>query len=43
MLPDKLCPVLQPANCRYYSQEVHKAAFVLPAFAKDALAGSLTY
>lgn len=28
---------------RYYSADVHRAAFVLPAFARDALAGSLTY
>lgn len=29
--------------CRYYSHDVHRAAFVLPAFAKEALAGSLTF
>jgi spermidine synthase len=28
---------------RYYSHDVHRAAFVLPAFAKEALAGSLTF
>lgn len=28
---------------RYYTQDVHRAAFVLPAFAKEALAGSLTH
>lgn len=28
---------------RYYSADVHRAAFVLPAFGKEALAGSLTY
>ncbi len=32
-----------PLQRRYYTQEVHRAAFVLPAFAKEALAGSLTY
>ena len=28
--------------CRYYSEEVHRAAFVLPAFAQQALQASLT-
>ena len=25
------------AKCRYYSKEIHEAAFVLPTFAKKAL------
>jgi len=29
-------------NCRYYNSEIHKAAFVLPQYAFDALKGSLT-
>lgn len=28
---------------KYYNQEVHKAAFVLPTFAKEALSGSLSF
>ena len=28
---------------RYYNQDVHRAAFVLPTFARDALAGLLTF
>lgn len=28
---------------RYYSHEVHAASFVLPKFAKQALAGSLNF
>ncbi|GAB4823386.1 hypothetical protein N2152v2_010432 [Parachlorella kessleri] len=28
---------------RYYNPEVHRAAFVLPTFARDALKGSLTF
>lgn len=39
--PGLSIPLLE--TCRYYTQEVHRAAFVLPAFAKEALAGSLTY
>lgn len=27
---------------RYYNAEMHRAAFVLPSFARDALAASLT-
>ncbi len=27
---------------RYYSEELHRAAFILPAFARDALRNSLT-
>jgi spermidine synthase len=30
-------------NRRYYSADVHKAAFVLPRYAHDALASSLTH
>jgi spermidine synthase len=29
--------------CKYYRPELHKAAFVLPQFAKEALASKLTY
>jgi len=29
--------------CRYYNAELHKAAFVLPQFAVDALDKSMTY
>ena len=28
---------------RYYNSEVHRAAFTLPTFARDALAGSLSF
>lgn len=28
---------------RYYNADLHRAAFVLPTFARDALAGSLTF
>lgn len=28
---------------KYYNQDVHRAAFVLPTFAKEALAGSLSF
>jgi spermidine synthase len=28
---------------RYYTAELHKAAFVLPQFAQDALASSMTF
>jgi spermidine synthase len=30
-------------TCRYYTPEVHRAAFVLPKYAADGLAGSLTH
>lgn len=33
--------VPEPA-CKYYNSDVHRAAFVLPQFAKEALEGSLT-
>jgi spermidine synthase len=29
--------------CRYYSSEVHSAAFVLPTFARKELGDSLTF
>ena len=32
-----------PELMKYYSEEVHQASFVLPAFAKRALSSSLTY
>ena len=28
--------------CRYYTEEMHRAAFVLPKYARDSLSGSLT-
>ena len=31
------------ASCRYYTAEQHRAAFVLPKFARDGLSGSLTF
>ena len=27
--------------CRYYNEAIHRAAFVLPTFARDALEGSI--
>ncbi len=35
--------VLQIGGLQYYSHDVHRSAFTLPKFAKDALAGSLTF
>jgi spermidine synthase len=32
-----------PADCKYYTPEVHTSSFALPKFAKDELAGSLTF
>lgn len=32
-----------PLADRYYSGEMHRAAFVLPKFARDALTNSLTF
>ncbi|KAL6756017.1 spermidine synthase [Haematococcus lacustris] len=34
---------IEVGNLRYYSHEVHTAAFALPQFAKEALSSSLTY
>jgi len=34
---------VSPELLKYYSPEMHRAAFVLPAFAKKALSASLTF
>lgn len=41
-VPEK-APHLQLSPLRYYSSEVHSAAFVLPRFAKEALSGFLSF
>ena len=33
---------VEAQQCRYYSPEMHRAAFVLPRFAQQALAGKLS-
>ena len=37
------CREVPGADCKYYTPDVHSAAFVLPAFAKTALSSNLTF
>eukprot|EP00199_Chlamydomonas_sp_CCMP681_P002840 CAMPEP_0119108916 /NCGR_PEP_ID=MMETSP1180-20130426/16180_1 /TAXON_ID=3052 ORGANISM="Chlamydomonas cf sp, Strain CCMP681" /NCGR_SAMPLE_ID=MMETSP1180 /ASSEMBLY_ACC=CAM_ASM_000741 /LENGTH=313 /DNA_ID=CAMNT_0007094593 /DNA_START=128 /DNA_END=1069 /DNA_ORIENTATION=+ len=41
--PEPTGSTAEYGNLQYYSAEVHSASFALPKFAKEALAGSLTF